>query len=88
MPSPHLPATYSNREYVEAGGLMSYGTSILDAFRQVGVHAGHLLKGTKTGDLPVIQASRFELVINASTARMLGLKVPPSLFATADDVIE
>jgi len=84
----HLPTTYSNREYVEAGGLMSYGTSISDAFRQVGVHAGHLLKGTKPGDLPVIQASRFELVINASTARMLDLKVPPSLFATADDVIE
>ena len=67
---------------------MSYGTSISDAFRQVGVHTGHLLKGTKPGDLPVIQASKFELVINASTARMLGLKVPPSLFATADDVIE
>jgi putative tryptophan/tyrosine transport system substrate-binding protein len=84
----HLPTTYSNREYVEAGGLMSYGTSASDAFRQVGVHAGRLLKGAKPGDLPVIQASRFELVINASTARMLGLKVPPSLFAIADDVIE
>jgi putative ABC transport system substrate-binding protein len=83
-----LPTTYSVREFVEAGGLISYGTNVVDAWRQVGGYAGRILKGTKPTDLPVVQASKFELAINTETARMLDLTVPPSLLSVADEVIE
>jgi putative tryptophan/tyrosine transport system substrate-binding protein len=83
-----IPATYDQRDDVAVGGLMSYGTDLADMFHQVGVYTGNILKGTKSADLPVVQSTKFEFVINLQTARALGIEVPQNVLSIADEVIE
>ena len=83
-----VPAIYSGREYAEVGGLISYGSDIADAYRQAGLYVGRILKGTRLADMPVVQANKFELIINAQTARTLGINVPQSMLVAADEVID
>ena len=83
-----IPGGYPNRDFVEIGGLMSYGVDLADVFRQMGLHSGAILKGAKPADLPVVQATKFEFLVNLSTAKALGLTVPAGLISIADEVIE
>jgi putative ABC transport system substrate-binding protein len=83
-----IPATYPWRDFVDAGGLMSYGAALREAYRQAGILVGRILKGAKPANLPIVQSSRYELIINGSTARMLGVTVPATLKASADEITE